>query len=396
METMGQQIHLLIQAFRMELTDFLTGITRLMDHRLSPLLVQPKALEEAFNILRNAARLRNMRPMSEDAGILFQVPTSTFVDDHGRLFAVTHLPLYAGDLLRLYRYVPAPFLLDEQKVSLEIISPAEYLALDTHGMVGKQLTASEFQLCRRLGNVYHCPNMNLVNKDLKSLCLYNIYSQTINQIEDTCEVKVTYLRNHAVQLSTSLYRILAVNPVQLVMNCKSGSNVTTISGVHLLRLTEDCPKASTTEFLFVRTPELVGYHELITLPLLSQAREWLGEMSKELDLTAIMKSMEDPDVPEPSIPLRKFRNKLQGRDMEVYKIVESYLTTIVTYGVVLFSIGALFWCIYRRRRRNRPYRRPGNALHGPGRISGDDSDGVLMGRPGVTLPPLVRRQFTPQ
>ena len=58
--------------------------------------------------------------------------------------------------------------------------------------------------------------------------------------------------------------------------------------------------------------------------------------------------MEDPDVPEPSIPLRKFRNKLRGRDMEVYKIVESYLTTIVTYLVVLFSIGALFWCVYRR------------------------------------------------
>ena len=48
MVEMGQQIHLLIQAFRMELTDFLTGITRLMDHRLSPFLVQPKALEDAF------------------------------------------------------------------------------------------------------------------------------------------------------------------------------------------------------------------------------------------------------------------------------------------------------------------------------------------------------------
>ena len=279
---------------------------------------------------------------------------------------------------------------------LEIISPAEYLALDTHGMVGKQLTASEFQLCRRLGNVYHCPNMNLVNKDLKTLCLYNIYSQTTTFIEDTCEVKVTYLRNHAVQLSTSPYRILAVNPVQLVLDCKTGNNVTTISGVHLLQLTENCPKASTTDFLFVRTPDLLGYHELITLPLLSQAKEWLGDMSKELDLNAVMKSMEDPDLPQPSIPLRKFRNKLRGRDMEVYKIVESYLTTIVTYGVVLFSIGALFWCIYRRRRRNRPYHR-GRELPAPGlRHSGDDSNGVLMGRPAVALPPLVRRQFVPQ
>ena len=71
MVEMGQQIHLLIQAFRIELTDFLTGITRLMDHRLSPLLVQPKALEDAFGKLKNAARLQNMRPMSEDAEILF-------------------------------------------------------------------------------------------------------------------------------------------------------------------------------------------------------------------------------------------------------------------------------------------------------------------------------------
>ena len=72
MVEMGQQIHLLIQVFRMELTDFLTGVTRLMDHRLSPLLVQPKALEEAFNKIKNSARLRNMRPMSEDAESYFK------------------------------------------------------------------------------------------------------------------------------------------------------------------------------------------------------------------------------------------------------------------------------------------------------------------------------------
>ena len=360
-----------------------------MDHRLSPLLVQPKALEEAFNKIKNAARLRNMRPMSEDAGILFQIPTSTFVDDNGKLFAIAHLPLYAGDLLRLYRYVPAPFLLDEQKVSLEIISPAEYLALDTHGMVGKQLTALEFQLCRRLGRVYHCPNKNLVNKDLKSLCLYNIYGQTPSFIEQTCEVQVTYLKNHAVQLSTSLYWILAVNPVQLVMDCKTGSNITMISGVHLLQLTEACPKASTSDFLFVRTPDLIGFHELITLPLLSQTKGWLGEMSRELDLTAVMKSMDNTDLPRPTIPLRRFRNKLQGRDMAMYKTIESYLISIVTYGVVLMSIGALIWCIYRRRRKNRPYRR-GRALQEPGvGFSGDDSDRVLMGHPAVALPSSV-------
>ena len=35
-------------------------------------------------------------------------------------------------------------------------------------------------------------------------------------------------------------------------------------------------------------------------------------------------------------------NKLRGRDLEVYKIVESYLTTIVTYRVVLVSMKHCF------------------------------------------------------
>ena len=83
------------------------------------------------------------------------------------------------------------------------------------------------------------------------------------------------------------------------MDCKTGSNINTISGVHLLRLTEACPKTLTHDFLFVRTPDLVGFHELITLPLLSQAKEWLGEMSQELDLMVVMKSMDDLWVPIP-------------------------------------------------------------------------------------------------
>ena len=85
MVEMGQQIHLLIRAFQMELTDFITGVTRLMDHHLSPLLVQPKALEEAFNKIKNAAKLRkHASPCLRMPESYFQVPTSTFVDDNGK------------------------------------------------------------------------------------------------------------------------------------------------------------------------------------------------------------------------------------------------------------------------------------------------------------------------
>ena len=218
METMGQQIHLLVQAFRMELTDFLTGITRLMDHRLSPLLVQPQALEEAFNVLRNAARLRNMRPMSEDAGILFQVPTSTFVDDHGRLFAVTvcHLlrlyifhcmpapgpgfdPGPGAKVLRLYRYVQAPFLLDEQKGLAGDHQPCGVSGFGYSWDGGEAVNCFRIPAVQAFGQCLSLSKHELGEQGSQVFVPVQHLQPDHNHIEDTCEVKVTYLRNHAVQ-----------------------------------------------------------------------------------------------------------------------------------------------------------------------------------------------------
>ena len=145
----------------------------------------------------------------------------------------------------------APFFLGNTSVILDVESSAEYLALDTHGLVGKQTTSSEFQLCKKISTVYHCPDMNLLSKNLTNLCLYNFFSQSASNIERTCNVRVKRMHYHAIQISTSLYRIMTSEPTQLVVECKTETNITSIPGIHLLQLTEECPKASTSEYLFV-------------------------------------------------------------------------------------------------------------------------------------------------
>ena len=134
--------------------------------------------------------------------------------------------------------------------------------------------------------------MNLLSKNLTNLCLYNLYSQSASNIERTCNVRVKKMHSHAIQISTSLYRIMTSEPTQLVIECKKETNITSIQGIHLLQLTEECPKASTSEYLFVRAPDMIGYHEIIRLPLLSQAKEWLGTIAKEVDLTNGLEEIE--------------------------------------------------------------------------------------------------------
>ena len=92
--------------------------------------------------------------------------------------------------------------------------------------------------------------------------------------------------------------------------------------------------------------------------------------------------------------VRRFHFKDSGTscrvEIWVYKVVESYLIIIVNYGVVLLSIGALFWCIYRRGQKNQPYHL-GRSLPEPGvAFSGNDLEGALMNRPAVALPSSVR------
>ena len=385
MDSLEHQVQLLLHSFRFELSDFLQGMMSLMENRLSPLIVSPESLISAFDHLAANARKRNLLPSHEDPGILFQVPVSTLSDNEGNLYAVVHLPLYSGSTLKLYRHVPAPFFLGNSSVILDVESSAEYLALDTHGLVGKQMTSSEFQLCKKISAVYHCPNMNLLSKNLTNLCLYNLYSQSASNIERTCNVRVKKMHSHAVQISTSLYRIMTSEPTQLVVECKKETNITSIQGIHLLQLTEECPKASTSEYLFVRAPDMIGYHEIIRLPLLSQAKEWLGTIAKEVDLTNGLEGIELTN----SLSLPEFRRKVSSSQGS-YSRVERYMLSVVLYVILL---GAFVYVIYFFRRKfTKNYRcakpeEPSLPLMSP------NAGSVSSSNPTAPFPNSVLKQF---
>ena len=339
MKSLEKQVQLLLHSFRFELTDFLQGVTSLMENRLSPLIISPESLISAFDMLTSNARKHNLIPSGEDPGILFSSASFhcfviTILYIVGNLYAVIHLPMYSGSTLQLYRHVPAPFFLEDTSIILDIESPAEFLALDTHGMMGRQMTASEFQLCKRFSTVYHCPHMNLLSKNLTSLCLYNLFTQNADNIERTCTVRVKKMHSHAIQISTSLYRLMTSEPTQLVVECDSGTNITTIQGVHLLQLTEECAKASTAEYLFVRTPDMIGYHEIIRLPLLSQAKEWLGTIAKEVDLMAGLSAIDTSSSSTSSLSLLEFRRRVRDSSR-----------SLVLSGGTIYAFGCTLWSL---------------------------------------------------
>ena len=63
---------------------------------------------------------------------------------------------------------------------------------------------------------------------LSQLCLFNLYKQRLKEIERFCDVSVSEVASHAVQLSGNQFQILASRPTQLTIACKEGAEVQTI------------------------------------------------------------------------------------------------------------------------------------------------------------------------
>ena len=95
--------------FRMALTDLTIGITGLMEGRLSPLLIDPHKLDEAYNNLMTATSKVGLEPVSLHPGIIFQTPLLVLGKDDRQLVVMVHVLLNAGTLI-LYKYLPSPII----------------------------------------------------------------------------------------------------------------------------------------------------------------------------------------------------------------------------------------------------------------------------------------------
>ena len=106
----------------------------------------------------------------------------------------------------------------------------------------------------------------------------------------------------------------------------------------MLRLTEDCPKASTSTHIFRRNPDITTSFDLISLPLLAQSANWLGEVARELDLREAMESMKRTLPSIESVPLVEFRERIDQLPYSKYRRIEGYLLTFVLYLVLLCTL----------------------------------------------------------
>ena len=144
-------------------------------------------------------------------------------------------------------------------------------------------------------------------------------------------VSVSEVTSHTVQLSGNQFRILASRPTQLTIACTEGAKVETTQGVHLLTLTEACPKANTPDHFFVRNPHVVSSQQLIPLPLIHDAKEWLKEITatnEDVDLQTIFEELKKDHAGH--VPMDKSKYRVTHHQTIKYRGWLTYLQLALT------------------------------------------------------------------
>ena len=277
--------------FPMALTDLTMGITALMEGRLLPLLIDPHKLNEAYNNLLMAANKVGLEPVSLHPGIVFQAPVSVLGKDDRQLVVMVHVPLNARTLI-LYKYLPSPILFDDKDVALYVEDEEKYLAMDAHQTIGLQLNPREFDKCLRIKNVYSCRKSHVFTKSLERLCLYNLFVQRTEEIGRTCQVRVGPLKNTISQTQTNTYRLYSPGRVTVTTECVNGSvMVQTAHKTAILKLTRDCPKISTEDYLVTYRVTIDGKADLVSLPSVVDMATWMGEEITNIDDKSLQEAL---------------------------------------------------------------------------------------------------------
>ena len=330
--------------FRMALTDLTIGITELMEGRLSPLLIDPHKLDEAYKNLLTAANKVGFKPVSLLPGIVFQTPVSVLGKDDRQLVVMVHVPLNAGTLI-LYKYLPSPIIFEDKDVALYVEDEEKYLAMDAHQTIRLQMMPREFDKCLKTKGVYSCKKSHVFTKSLERLCLYNLFVQHTEEVSKTYKVRVDPLKSSVSQIQTNAYRLYSPGRVTVTTECVNGSvMVQTAHKTAVMKLTRECPKISTEDYLLTYRVPIDGKADLVSLPSVVDMATWMGEMTNidENSLKEALVAYTSTYEKEATVPLPEFKARLAAGPWN--KVVHNLRhvqdgITIIVRGVIVF------WCL---------------------------------------------------
>jgi len=168
------------------------GIENLLFGRLNPTLINHDRMKETFVKLCEKAKKKNLRPLHSQPSDLYKNEISFLATKEKKIIVFIHVPLIGMEPIDLLEHLPIPFNFEDLLVTLE--GSKQILATDQSANMGLEMTKNDLLHCKienaHSGNIYVCPNTNLMRIDVRNTCLGSLYLGLTKKMIKYCKTMV--------------------------------------------------------------------------------------------------------------------------------------------------------------------------------------------------------------
>lgn len=239
------QLMVVMQSGYDEVERLIRGMNSLSTNRLSPDLVKSEPLLKALLKLKGGMGSEGYNLGLSVYEELYRCDTSHMVYHNGTLVIVVHLPAYKSEnKMTLYKYVPVPTIIPEkQNIERLVITPspeAGYFAITDNMAQYKTFGNSELSECQVLGDMYFCPNNNVMKRDITKSCLMGLFRSSSKVIQENCHWVLVNPDDFAVQIDATWFIVYLSQEADIKLSCSEDSVSQKIKGVQMVKVPGAC------------------------------------------------------------------------------------------------------------------------------------------------------------
>ncbi len=362
-------VDLLVQSYlglvEEQVRRFRYGLQGLLDHRITPALLNTNALYDALRRLGRKARQQGyIFPTDTIISSVYMFRTSFLMLENKCLRVFIHIPLMKqGSIMKLFQLLPMPLKLNGTDHHLMIDSVPGLIAVNQNLDGYSILPFSDLKDCNHVANILVCEHHNVLLKRFGDTCLGALYKEDGKRATEVCDFSLHHTRFSVTQVTATHFAVFHPKLEKLRIECPDAApNVTSFEGNRMVFLKPNC-RALNSHYTFT-AEQNIGVN--LTTQTSSYNINITTLFGEDVDTDDLNKMLRGSDQP---LPVRRLREEFHFRKVSTggffsallnpshwFASISSNLALIggVILGIVLLRyccpgcIKCLAWCCKKK------------------------------------------------
>ena len=219
---------------------YFSGLSSLMDGKISIDLIKGAVAKEEFLHLKSAAFSAGFETVFSDFSQIYQLPASYLVKD-GRISVVVDVPIVPTDDYKkfsLYKYDSIPFMLEEQLV--KVSGDSNLIAVSVHKDEFVEISRDALHGCLHIGSTFLCHFLGVKITESYPCCLCDIFSANLNSVLRNCDLIFLSERFRMERVNATAFVFFSNETISGLMTCGRRQSQLSLSGFGIRNLDPGC------------------------------------------------------------------------------------------------------------------------------------------------------------